>query len=430
MTNDEMTLNNQMAGDANWGDSGENDAMRDERQQISPKRVVVLDHTALLGGGEIALLNLVKAVDRGRWEIVVVLFADGPLVGKLREAGVEVRVLVLDPAVGEARKDALGAGTLARLGQVWKAVRFVWRLRGLLRELRPAVVHTNSLKSDILGGMAGRLARVPVVWHVRDRIVPEYLPGSVVRVFRRLCRWIPRHVVANSRATLETLCLPEDFTRAQRRARVVHDGVPVWEATGRPEGATGRLRIGLVGRISPWKGQHIFLQAAALVRRRFPEARFVIMGAAMFSEEAYEKQIQALTDKLALRAVVEYTGFCSNVPAALAELDILVHASTIGEPFGQVVAEGMMAGKPVVATNGGGVPEIVIDGESGVLVPMDDAGALAAAVERLAGDAALRASLGAAGRQRVLEHFTVERTAAGVAAVWEYVAAREAGAEA
>src|SRR3982750_3654140 len=98
-------------------------------------RVVLLDHTAALGGGEIALLNLVRAVDHTRWDVVVVLFAHGPLEEKLREAGVDVRVLELDPAVGAARKDALGASSALGVGKVWKAWRFVWRLRRLLREL-------------------------------------------------------------------------------------------------------------------------------------------------------------------------------------------------------------------------------------------------------------------------------------------------------
>jgi len=383
---------------------------------MPPPRILFMDHTATLGGGEIALLNLVAAVDKDRFEILVLLFDDGPLAEKLRAAGIQVRIEPLDAAIGQTRKDSLGAGSL---GKILKAWRFTTRLKRAIREIQPALVHTNSLKSDILGGIAARRAKVPVVWHIRDRIVPEYLPRTVVRVFRRLCRWIPRHVIAISDSVLATLRLPKRFTRDNKRARVVHDGVLL--PPHRETATSPSLRVGIVGRISPWKGQHIFLQAAARVRSKYPKARFVIIGAALFAENDYDQQLQRLADQLDLRAVVQFTGFRTDVAQLIDTLDILVHASTTGEPFGQVVAEGMAAGKPVVATAGGGVPEIIVDRDSGLLVPMGDASAMAEAIERLADDVDLRHRIGAAARKRIEEKFTIARTARGVEAVWEHV---------
>ncbi len=138
--------------------------------------------------------------------------------------------------------------------------------------------------------------------------------------------------------------------------------------------------IGLVGRISPWKGQHIFIRAAALVHQRFREARFFIIGAALFGEDQYEQEIRRLPGELGIEGIVEFSGFRSDVKQAIAELDLVVHASTQGEPFGQVIIEGMAAGKPVVATDGGGVPEIVEDGHTGILVPMGNVQAMADAI--------------------------------------------------
>ncbi|HVT82057.1 MAG TPA: glycosyltransferase [Phycisphaerae bacterium] len=378
-------------------------------------RILFIDHTAALGGGEIALLNLAQAIDKNRFDISVLLFADGPLAEKLRAAAIDVRIEPLAAAIGDTRKDSLGARSLGKLSQSWA---FTSRLKRILKELNPDLVHTNSLKSDILAGIAARRARIPVVWHIRDRIVPEYLPRTVVRLFRRLCRWIPRHVIAISHSVLETLRLPPRFTREHARARIVYDGVLLPQPRARPPAP---LRIGIVGRISPWKGQHIFLQAAAQVRSKFPNARFVIIGAALFAENDYEQQIHRLTDELNLRAAVEFTGFRTDVPDLIDSLDILVHASTIGEPFGQVVAEGMAAAKPVVATRGGGVPEIMMDGESGLLVPMADAAAMAGAIVRLGDDPDLRHRMGAAARQRIEAQFTIDRTARGVEAVWNHV---------
>jgi glycosyltransferase involved in cell wall biosynthesis len=394
----------------------------DERSARPRPKVLYVDHTAALGGGEIALLNLVRNVDPGRYQPVVLLFAEGDLADKLRRAGIECHVLPVDASVLHTRKDSIGVGSLLRAGLLLGTIRHVLRVARFIRRNDVALVHANSLKADVIGGLAARLARRPLIWHVRDRIAGDYLPGPVVAAFRLLAKFVPTRVVANSGATLATLRPRHDGgDRRSQRYTVVHDGTeagadPVEAAPAGP--AAGPL-VGIVGRISPWKGQHVFLRAAAEVHRRFPPARFQIIGSALFSEQAYEQEVRTLCTQLGLDGVVEFTGFRSDVPDLIGRLDVLVHASTTGEPFGQVVIEGMAAAKPVVATNGGGVPEIVQDGGTGLLVPMGDPAAMADAIARLLADPDLRRRMGRAGRQRVLEHFTIQRTAEGVQRVYD-----------
>jgi glycosyltransferase involved in cell wall biosynthesis len=160
------------------------------------------------------------------------------------------------------------------------------------------------------------------------------------------------------------------------------------------------------------------LRAAAPVSKQFPNARFVIIGAALFGEEKYEQEVRRLPGQLGIEHLVEFTGFSTNVEQAIAALDLVVHASTTGEPFGQVIIEGMAAGKPVVATNGGGVPEIVENGKTGILVPMGDVQAMADAICRILANPALAEEMGSRGRQRVADHFTVQQTARRVEAVY------------
>jgi glycosyltransferase involved in cell wall biosynthesis len=395
------------------------------------KRVLYVDHTASMGGGEIALLNLVRHLDRVHYTPVVVLFSDGPLRQQLIDAGAEVHLLPLSPDVINTRKDSLGGKTLLQIRNVWTTFWFALKLRKKIREWKIDIVHTNSLKADIIGGVAAKLARRPLLWHVRDRIEDDYLPPLVARVFRRLARMLPDCVIANSAATLHTLGLRKlDHSAAIHsgvdfgsRVSVVHDGTfertnpqasnPVWAPV-----------LGLVGRISPWKGQHIFIRAASQVRERFPNARFQIIGSALFNENEYDKFIRDLTQSLAMQDSIEFTGFRTDVPDLIARMDVLVHASVVGEPFGQVVIEGMAAGKPVVATNGGGVPEIVRDGETGYLVPMGDADAMAQAMTRLLENPALATRMGEQGRQRVRDHFTIQATARRVEKLYEDVLRR------
>ena len=379
------------------------------------KRVLFVDHTAELGGGEIALLNLVSHLDRDRYYPTVVVLSHGPLVGRLIAAGIDVRVLPLSPTVGRHSKDQLGPRTLLRMGDVWRTGRHAWKLRRFVAEAGADLVHTNSLKSDVIGGLAARLAGVPVVWHVRDRISNDYLPFLVVRAFRWLARRLPQRVVANSRCTLDTL-------RLEGGGTVAYSGVVFADEDGHarpPVAPVGRPTVGLVGRISRWKGQLVFVRAAAIVHERFPSCRFRVIGSALFGDQPYEREVHVLARHLGLEDVVEFTGFHNDVDEVIAGLDILVHASTTPEPFGQVIVEGMAAAKPVVATDGGGVTEIVIDGVTGLLVPMGDAGAMAASIGRLLGDPALASALAEAGRRRARDHFTIERTVAQVQSVYD-----------
>ena len=179
---------------------------------VRPLRIAIFDHTAQLGGGEIALYDLVRFLDRSRVTPIVVLGSEGPLAEKLRAlstAGtpVELHILPMADEVLHAKKDALGTGTLLQFKKVLHAASYIFRLRTFLRQNRIDLIHTNSLKADILGGLAGRLAGCPVLWHIRDRIEPDYLPAKVVWLMRKLARILPKYVVANSSATLATVHL-------------------------------------------------------------------------------------------------------------------------------------------------------------------------------------------------------------------------------
>jgi glycosyltransferase involved in cell wall biosynthesis len=390
-----------------------------------PLRVLFFDHTAAQSGAEIAMLNLVRHLDPQKIKALVVFGAGGPVVDQMRPYA-ETYVLPLPATVANAKKDSLGISSLFRLRATLGGIRYMWGLAKFIRQNEVDVVHTNSLKADLIGGIAARLSGRPVIWHVRDRVDNDYLPSSVVRAFRLLSHWIPHFVIANSGATLRSLWpatpLAHSGTsgiQAKQQSAVVHDGTlwpfPVNRSSARNE----HVRIGLIGRISPWKGQHVFLRAATLVSERFPKARFFIVGSALFGESEYEQEVRSLTKSLGLSDVVTFTGFRSDVQNAIADMDLIVHASITGEPFGQVIIEGMAAGKPVIATAGGGVPEIVEDGKTGILVPMGDVQAMAEAISCLLADPVLAASMGERGRERVRDHFTIEKKARKVEAVYQ-----------
>jgi glycosyltransferase involved in cell wall biosynthesis len=357
-------------------------------------RVVYLDHVARMSGGEIALLRLLPHL--GGVQPHVVLAEDGPLVGALDLAGVSSEVLPLGAATVDLRKDDVrSVGVPA--GVAGAAAAYVLRLAHRLRRLRPDVVHANSLKAGVYGSLAARLAGVPMVWHVRDRIDEDYLPGTAVRLVRGLSRGLPTAVIANSHATAQTLA-PRPGGRVP--VRVLPDVIGAAPERERPAGRP--LTYGIVGRLAPWKGQPVFLRAFA---RAFPagDERAVVVGGALFGEDAYARGLGEVARSLGVADRVDFRGHRADVWDELARIDVLVHASVTPEPFGQVILEGLAAGVPVIAADAGGPAEILEHDVTGLLCPPGDEAALTAALLRLR-DPQLRERLSAAGRRAVLRY--------------------------
>ncbi len=413
-----------------------------DTQTIAARHILFLDHTARWSGGEIALHRFVTAMDRSRYEPLVVLGEEGAFAERLRRDGVRVLVEPLSDDVRETRKDSLGAKGFAQklMGGGTALLRYARRIAALAKENRCELIHCNSLKSDIYGAIAGRFARLPVIWHVRDHIAPQYLPTLMVRTLRALSRHLPAHVICNSRSTLLSLFGDDEAATARAegagRYTVVSDCVdetfltvpePAVRNEWRAVSDARPLYIAIIGRLTRWKGQHVFLQAAKIVRETLakekngaiPELRFVIAGGALFGEDAYETEVRAQAARDLPADAVEWRGNVADVPGLLTELDLLVHASVTPEPFGQVIIEGMAAGLPVIATRGGGVPETIEHGLTGLLVPMGDANALAEALLTFLRDPRAATETGRHGWHEVRKRFLPRRTATEIEAVYD-----------
>ncbi len=400
----------------------------DEFPTYRQLRVCYLDHTAKLSGGEIALARLLETIDRKAIDPWVILAEDGSLAERLRAAGIRVDIVPLSGAVLDVRKDSIESGIFSKVGLILNVLSYGFKVAALIRTQPVDIIHTNSLKSDLYGILVSWICNVPLIWHIRDHIDVSYLPAFAVKMMRFLAARVPAFVIANSQSTLDQLHLAVAKPGAvvpsgvDPQGEVVYDGI----ASGTPPMATGSalqgpLRIAIVGRLASWKGQHVFLDAASKLVEAGIDAQFLLAGTAMFGEDDYVAELHAQVERLGLEGKVNFLGHVDPIEAFLPTVSILVHASTSPEPFGQVVIEGMAAGIPVVATDGGGVKETVVHGETGLLVPMGNAQALADALRMLIDRPELRAKLSTKGRQRVLRHFTASITARKVERVYREV---------
>ena len=236
---------------------------------------------------------------------------------------------------------------------------------------------------------------------------------------------MPAYVVCNSKHTLDTLFPPNNpkWEKRRKTCAVVHDGLTDADlAVASLPQITGAWkadppRIGIVGRLVQWKGQHVFLDAAKKVLDTGARAHFVLIGAPLFGESDYEARL--LEQAAPLGDAVTFTGFRSDVPHLMRTLDILVHASVSPEPFGQVVTEGMASGLPVIGANAGGVREIITNHENGMLTPPGDAQALADALRELLAGPRKAQTMAQAGWRTIRTDFTARQTASRLEAVYD-----------
>jgi glycosyltransferase involved in cell wall biosynthesis len=374
----------------------------------TPARTLFVDHSGVMGGAEHSLLDVVPAFGP---HARVLLLADGPFRAELVRRSIPVDVDALG-ASATARK----SGGLPSLGAIFDVMGAARRLARRAREFD--AIYANSQKAFVVSAIAGGFANRPVVWHLRDILGPPHFSGTNVRI----AIWLANHrasvVIANSQATADAFV---SAGGSSALVRVVHNGIDATPFDAVSDVAAQALRRELgarygtplvvhVGRFHPWKGQQVLLNALALE----PRAQAWIVGAPLFGEEAFAAELRALAGSLGLASRVRFLGLRDDVPALLRAADIVVHSSVHPEPFGRVVVEGMLAGRPVIAADAGGVPEIIRDAETGLLVTPDDPRALAGAITRLIDDPRLAATIAERGAAHARRTFTRQAMLRGV----------------
>ncbi|WP_194837303.1 glycosyltransferase family 4 protein [Nocardia sp. XZ_19_369] len=354
-------------------------------------RALFISHTAAPSGAELATMRLLSALDRAAVEPVMLFTENGPMIRRMRARG--LRTLLLPNHFDSRSMTIQGAGLRRLLVGSFGLIRLGCRVGTKARRLEVDVLVAESSKALLIGAVAARRARVPLIWSVHDRISAQYF-GRVLAGVLRLLGWVVSDgYLVNSRSTASSLIT------WRRPVAVVYPGIepdPEPVAARSPQRSPSDVVVAMVGRVTPWKGQDVLLRALAEVKVS-PRQVFLV-GGSFFGEEAYRAELTQLADELPLE--VTFTGHVEDPQEHLRRADILVHCSVLAEPFGQVVVEGMQAGCAVIASRPGGPAEIVESGVSGLLVDGGDTAQLTAALDTLIADPALRTRLAEAGVRR------------------------------
>jgi glycosyltransferase involved in cell wall biosynthesis len=372
-------------------------------------RILFVDQSGAPGGGELSLLEIAK---HWREACEVVLLSDGPFRVLLEQAAVPVTVLPAPPAVIGLARERGGVRELRALAPILRLAR---RLAQLTKGYD--LIYANTQKAMIVAALAGKLTKKPVIWHLRDILSSDHF-GRVQRwaAVQLANLWISR-VIANSTATAEA------FVTAggdDARVTVVYNGIDPSAFGPISDERQRRLRadlglgreplVAVFGRLSPWKGQHVLIDALTLL----PGVHALIVGAALYGEDAYAADLRRRVTAMDLADRVHFLGFRSDVSDLMSLASVVVHTSVAPEPFGRVLVEGMLAKRPVVATRAGGTVEVIEDGTSGVLVPPNDAHALAHALANLLRDESQGRRIAANGYERACRYFSLGAMLANV----------------
>lgn len=358
-------------------------------------RVLKVVPTLMCGGTENQFMTLGRRLDRSRFDLeFACLRRWGPFVDELQQLGIPL--------------EEYQVATFRSVHALTQQARLA---RRIARE-RIDIVHGYNFYGNVFAIPPARLVAPVVIASIRDR--SPYLTPMQKRVQRYACQFADC-ILVNADAVRDWLTREEGYDAS--RIVVIRNGVDTARFTAAPAGDRLRQELGIpsgarlvtvVSRLARLKGIEQFLEAAAALKPQYPDVRFLIVGETSPPDAAYLRQLREYSRARGLDDVVTFTGLRSDVPAMLGAADVAVMPS-LNEALSNVLLESMAAGAPVVATRVGGTPEALIDGDTGLLVPPGDAGAITRAVSRLLDDRALARRLGCAARRLIADRFSVER---------------------
>jgi glycosyltransferase involved in cell wall biosynthesis len=366
-----------------------------------PRRVLFVAGAAFFSGAERALLLTIRALDPERYRPFVVVGEDGEFRAQLAAAGIQSAHVRL--ALTDWRHPVAWAGAVLRVAAV-------------ARRVGASVVHANEAPSFHCAGYAARLLGIPAVCHVRfpDTALPWFLkPGFARTVF------VSNDLLENARANCPGLF--------DGRSEVIHDGVLLPALPPAEERRARRAALGLpadepivlfAGQIAEIKGIWEYVEAARILIAGGSRATFAVMGDDLRGGGALRRLVEKKVSEIGLEPRFRFLGFRRDAPELIPLFDIAAVPSHV-EPLGNATLEAMAAALPVVGSRVGGIPEMIAHGETGLLIPPRDPQSLASALERLIGDAPLRARLGAAGRRRAEVEFGLEAHARRIQEVYD-----------
>jgi len=377
-----------------------------------PLHIAYIDHTGEMGGAEHLLLTLFRSLPAEEIIPILICGQAGRLVTETGQLGIQTEIVSLPKFYSTSwvwgkRK------IINPFAVLWDGASLLvgsWQLIQKLRYLQIDIIQTNTLFSHIYGGIAARALKIPSIWYFHDLVEPGRLAGLIALIWRILVSILPMRVVADSYAVLKPLssslkgrviypCAPDMKDNKSK------DLIPLYQRLSIPEHS---ILTGTLGRITYVKGLDTLIEAARLVISKNIDVHFVIFGGALFGEENYKMKLEKKVEDSGLTNNWHWMGYDELAKEYLQEMDFVVFPSR-REAFGLTLVEAGYSGKAAIGSKVGGIPEIIENGKTGILVGVEDHRELADAILELVNNPEYAVALGVQARLRVEKLFNEKR---------------------
>ena len=373
---------------------------------ISKSNILYLDSGSGIGGGQRSLLLLLNRLDKARFTPFVGCLGESAFAAEVDKTG--ARIIPLSLPAAHNKTDKVKRFTLHDLFEDWRQLRVIFELHRAVKRHRIDLIHANSLSVALLGGIVAKINRIPILMHKRY--------ATSYGILDKLCEKLLQRVILVSEATRW------DFASAEKQTLIYNgvdleafqasqEEVEVLRAELFPDEPNAAILVGVVTRITPEKGIHVLVRAMRELKSR-ANVKLLIVGGPYFEKDIdYMDTLKQEVADLGVEDSVIFTGFLSDTRIVTSLIDIVLVPSIIPEACPRTIIEAMAVGKPVIATPLGGSKELVTP-ETGILVPPEDASAVAKAIATLATDRERLAAMGIAARDRAVQLFSSEKNTA------------------
>jgi len=364
-------------------------------------KIVQVITRLIKGGAQKVCLDITEGLPKDRYEVFLLSGPETGLEGSLWDKAKQIQGVNINTVPELVREISPIKDLLA-----------LFRLYYFFSKISPDIVHCHTSKAGFIGCLAGWLARVPVIifsphGHLFSPTakIPSVSHGTLRMQFfyflTKLAYLLSTKVIAQNSADRDEQIKLR--LGPASKYKIIHNAVEIKPVAPAQSGNKNYPILATVGRLSAEKGQVYLLEALKSVRKEFPDTQLLVIG-----DGILRKELETFVEKENLNNNVRFTGLCDDPSQLLKDIDIFVLPS-LYESFGIVLLEAMAQGKPVIASNVNGIPEVVTDGETGILVPPANPGALSEAIIKLTRDKELAKKMGQAGYERVKKLFRREQ---------------------
>lgn len=370
------------------------------------KNILFLTHVGSPGGAEFKMIDFCESQ---KYQSTVVYFQNGLLKNILDKNNVRNFLLPIPDSLKSFKKDD-GIKTIIRA-----VIPSLKMMRALAKKCKKYdVIVCMSQKSFILAVLTKPFVRKPIIWMMNDALTPEYFNKTIIKIINIFAKIFADKVILNSEYSLDAwnknglkknniykIYPGTDFKNIDNKISDIEN----IQKLKLKYSSNQKPLIGIFGRITSWKGQDIFLNALAQI----PEINGIIVGDALFGEEEYKNSLISLTHSLKIKDRITFTGHLDNIPSVMGACDIIVHCSTLPEPFGLVIVEALATKTPTIASNAGGAKEIIQQGITGLLTNIKDVESLKQAIQKYLDNPQIAKEMSKKANKYVRENFSKEK---------------------